>query len=142
MTCLFALVCDLQGSASPPQLHISPELHKIGRVGHWPRDQGRQRRPDDTPEYPPLPGPRSGLPGRLVRTDKHISRSFILYLRLGFSSKRRVLLCSYLYPDGRDGNPDMTSLYQAARQDKVKVTEASGCSSCPFINESNCHRHS
>ncbi|XP_077950557.1 E3 ubiquitin-protein ligase CBL-C isoform X9 [Gasterosteus aculeatus] len=29
----------------------------------------------------------------------------------------------YLYPDGRDGNPDMTSLYQAARQDKVKVTE-------------------
>ncbi|XP_037308800.2 E3 ubiquitin-protein ligase CBL-C isoform X3 [Pungitius pungitius] len=29
----------------------------------------------------------------------------------------------YLYPDGRDGNPDLTSLYEPARRGKVKVTQ-------------------
>ncbi|XP_068426251.1 E3 ubiquitin-protein ligase CBL-C isoform X3 [Clinocottus analis] len=29
----------------------------------------------------------------------------------------------YLYPDGRDGNPDLTSLYEPAQRGKVKVTE-------------------
>ena len=31
--------------------------------------------------------------------------------------------CSYLYPDGRDVNPDLTSLCEPAQRGKVKVTE-------------------
>ncbi|TNN89202.1 E3 ubiquitin-protein ligase CBL [Liparis tanakae] len=31
--------------------------------------------------------------------------------------------CCYLYPDGRDVNPDLTSLYEPAQRGKVKVTE-------------------
>lgn len=35
--------------------------------------------------------------------------------------------CSYLYPDGRDVNPDLKSLCEPASRGKVKVTEVSGC---------------
>ncbi|KAM9513403.1 E3 ubiquitin-protein ligase CBL-C [Salvelinus alpinus] len=34
-----------------------------------------------------------------------------------------VFVCSYLYPDGRDVNPDLTSLCEPAQRSRVKVTE-------------------
>lgn len=45
-------------------------------------------------------------------------------------------VCSYLYPDGRDVNPDLTSLHEPAQRGKVKVTEVSEGSSCLLINYS------
>lgn len=35
----------------------------------------------------------------------------------------RFWSCSYLYPDGRDVNPNLTSLCEPAQRGKVKVTE-------------------
>lgn len=46
--------------------------------------------------------------------------------------------CSYLYPDGRDVNPDLKSLCEPAQRGKVKVTEVRRCLLYLFINLPQC----
>lgn len=46
--------------------------------------------------------------------------------------------CSYLYPDGRDVNPDLTSLCEPSLRGKVKVTEVRRCVLYLFINLLQC----
>lgn len=42
-------------------------------------------------------------------------------------SGMRFCSCSYLYPDGRDVNPDLTRMCEPAQRSKVKVTEVRRC---------------
>lgn len=98
--------------------------------------------PQNTPLYLALiQGFREGWLGQTQTSLTH--RLFFFFVCV--FSLRAVCFCgcSYLYPDGRDVNPDVASLCEPAQRGKVKVTEVSRGSGSLylFINLSNCQQH-
>lgn len=109
------------------QLYLSSELYKNGRVGYWPRDIWWCHHPDYPGGHTSLPSSDSRLQSGLVRKNMYISLNCFFCLCVFSLSSVLFCACSYLYPDGRDVNPDLKSLCEPASRGKVKVTEVSGC---------------
>lgn len=81
--------------------------------------------PENTPLYLALiQGFREGWLGQ---TRASLTHRLFFFVCVCIFSLRDVCFCgcSYLYPDGRDVNPDLTSLCEPAQRGKVKVTEVS-----------------
>lgn len=108
------------------QLYLSSELYKNGRVGYWPRDIQRFHHPDYPGGHTSLPSSDSRLQSGLVRTNIRISLIHFSFVYVFSLSSVLFCACSYLYPDGRDVNPDLKSLCEPASRGKIKVTEVSG----------------
>lgn len=78
--------------------------------------------PENTPLYQALI--QGFKEGWLEEKNTHTGLWFIFIFVCVFSlSVLCFCACSYLYPDGRDVNPDLTSLCEPAQRGKVKVTE-------------------
>lgn len=124
---LFFIFCVSYMFSFSSQLYLSSELYKNGGVGYWPRDIWWCHHPDYPGGHTSLPSSDSRLQSGLVRTNMYISLNYFFCLCVFSLSSVLFCACSYLYPDGRDVNPDLKSLCEPASRGKVKVTEVSGC---------------
>jgi len=95
-------------------------------IGHVTSEGGIvQTIPQNTPLYQAL---IQGFKEGWFEKKTHTALWFIFVSVCLFFLLSAVCLCacSYLYPDGRDVNPDLTSLCEPAHRGKVKVSEVSG----------------
>lgn len=117
----------------PPSYIFRLSCTRMGQwaIGHVTKEGSIvQTIPQNTPLYQALiQGFKEGWLGQ-----KHTGIWFIFSIFVPFLLFVCFCACSYLYPDGRDVNLDLTSLCEPAERGKVKVTEVCGCTLYIFIN--------
>lgn len=112
------------------ELCISIKLHEAGTVGNRLRHVRRWYPSNYTAQQESLPGVAGRLPGRLVSISCVIRVSLFagisrvhtpgkISLKYTISKTR---FSSYLYPDGRNINPDLTWAVQPTPEEHIKVT--------------------
>lgn len=96
-------------------------------IGHVTSDGNIiQTIPQNTPLYQALiQGFNEGWLGQ-THTASLTHRGCFVFLFVFSQTVVWFCACSYLYPDGRDVNPDLTSLCESSHRGKVRVTEVSG----------------
>ena len=101
--------CLAQGNIAELECEFVMRFFQVGSVGHRIRNCRRQHTPDHSSEQVSLSSFTRRISGRIV------SLGNIKML----SDGRNIF--SYLYPDGRSVNPDLSWAVQATPEDHVKV---------------------
>ena len=101
--------CLAQGNIAELHANMSWDICQVGSMGHRVRNCRRQHTPDHSSEQVSLSSFTRRISGRIVSLGdtKMLSEGWHIF--------------SYLYPDGRSVNPDLSWAVQATPEDHVKV---------------------
>lgn len=95
------------------QLRFPIELHPLRSMGDWLRHAERRYPANDSTKQISLPGAARRLSGRIVSCcSANLSACFTI-----FPSR------SYMFPDGRNVNPDLSTAVQETEEDHIRVTQ-------------------